>query len=136
MSIAIEFPLVDVNTKFGIIPTPLITILVLTQFGYQPYQFLFDTGADFTMLPRHMAEDIGLNIRNLQKSRSYGIEDKDIEVYIGNVKVKIGPEELKIRCLISEKDTTPFLLGRIDVFPRFNITFDNSRKKISFIPIR
>lgn len=132
---SIEFPLIDVNTKFGTIPTPLLTIFVLTKFGYQSYQFLFDTGADFTMLPRYMAEDIGINLKTLPQTRSYGIENKGIRVYIGNIKIKLGTEKLKIRCLFSEKDTTPFLLGRIDIFLHFNINFDNKRKKVSFMPI-
>lgn len=133
---SIEFPLSDVNTKFGVIPTPLLTIFVLTKFGYQSYQFLFDTGADFTMLPRYMAEDIGVNLQTLPQTRSYGIGDKGIKVYMSNIKIKIATEELKIRCLFSEKDTTPFLLGRMDVFSRFNISFDNRRKKVIFTPIK
>lgn len=132
---SIEFPLSNVDTKFGIIPTPLLTISVLTKFGYQSYQFLFDTGADFTMLPRYTAEDIGINLKTLPHTHSYGIENKGIKVYIGNIKIKLGAEELKIKCLFSEKDTTPFLLGRIDIFSHFNIIFDNKHKKVTFIPI-
>lgn len=129
---SIEFPLIDVNTKFGIIPTPLLTISVLTKMGYQGYQFLFDTGADFTMLPRYMAEDIGINLNTLPQVRSYGIEGRGIKVYIGNIKIKFAAEKLNIRCLFSEKDTTPFLLGRIDVFANFNIAFDNKHKRVIF----
>ena len=132
---SIVFPLSDVNTKFGTIPTPLLTISVLTKFGYQSYQFLFDTGADFTMLPRYMAEDIGVNTKTLLQTRSYGIEDRGINVFIGKIKVKFASEELTVRCLFSEKDTTPFLLGRIDIFTHFNIAFDNIHKKVTFTPI-
>jgi len=133
--VSIVFPLSDVNTKFGTIPTPLLTISVLTKFGYQSYQFLFDTGADFTMLPRYMAEDIGVNTKTLLQTRSYGIEDRGINVFIGKIKVKFASEELTVRCLFSEKDTTPFLLGRIDIFTHFNIAFDNIHKKVTFTPI-
>jgi len=133
--VSIVFPLSDVNTKFGTIPTPLLTISVLTKFGYQSYQFLFDTGADFTMLPRYMAEDIGVNTKTLPQIRSYGIEDRGINVFIGKIKVKFASEELTVRCLFSEKDTTPFLLGRIDIFTHFNIAFDNIHKKVTFTPI-
>jgi predicted aspartyl protease len=133
--VSIVFPLSDVNTKFGTIPTPLLTISVLTKFGYQSYQFLFDTGADFTMLPRYMAEDIGVNTKTLPQIRSYGIEGRGINVFIGKIKVKFASEELTVRCLFSEKDTTPFLLGRIDIFTHFNIAFDNIHKKVTFTPI-
>lgn len=132
---SIVFPLSDVNTKFGTIPTPLLTISVLTKFGYQSYQFLFDTGADFTMLPRYMAEDTGVNTKTLPQIRSYGIEDRGINVFIGKIKVKFASKELTVRCLFSEKDTTPFLLGRIDIFTHFNIAFDNIHKKVTFTPI-
>ena len=133
---SIQFPLSDVNTKLGVIPTPLLIIPVLTKFGYQSYQFLFDTGADFTMLPRYMAEDIGTNLKTLPQARSYGIEDRGIVVFIGHLTVKFAAEELSIRCLFSEKDTTPFLLGRMDIFSHFNVHFDNRRKKVTFIPIK
>ena len=132
---SIEFPLTDVNTKFGVILTPLLTLPVFTKFGYQSYQFLFDTGADFTMLPCYMAEDIGVNLKTLPQTCSYGIENRGIGVYIGKIKVKFATKALNIRCLFSEKDTTPFLLGRIDIFTHFNINFDNKHRKVTFAPI-
>jgi len=134
--VSIEFPLSDVDTRFGIIPTPLLTIPVLTKFGYQSYQFLFDTGADFTMLPRYMSEDLGINLKTLPKARTFGIEDKGITVFIGKLEVKFATKELTVKCLFSEKDTTPFLLGRMDIFTNFSINFDNIRKKVIFIPIK
>lgn len=133
---SIKFPLIDVHTKLGKIPTPLLTTSVLTKFGYQSYQFLLDTGADFTMLPRYMSEDIGVNLETLPQTHSYGIEDKGVKVYIGNIKIKLAAKKLKIRCLFSEKDTTPFLLGRIDLFTHFNITFNNKHKKVIFVPLK
>lgn len=133
---SIEFPLININTKFGIIPTPLLDVSVLTNAGYQLYQFLFDTGADFTMLPRYMAEDTGLNLKTLPQIRSMGIEGKGIIVYVGNIRIKVGTEELTILCLFSEKDTTPFLLGRMDIFLHFSINFDNKHKRVIFIPLK
>lgn len=132
---SIEFPLSEVHTKLGIIPTPLLTISVLTKSGYQRCQFLFDTGADFTMLPKYMAEDTGLKLSGLAQVRTFGIENKGITAHIGNIKIKIADTELKIRCLFSEKDTTPFILGRVGIFSHFNIFIDNRRNKIRFIPL-
>ena len=113
---SIIFPLTDINTKFGVIPTPLLNIPVLTKFGYQAYRFLLDTGADFTMLPKHMAEDIGVNLHTLPKVNSYGIENKPVKTYISNIIIKLADKNLEIKCLFSENDGTPFLLGRIDIF--------------------
>ena len=59
-----------------------------------------------------------------------GIEGRPILVYQGRLDVLIEHVGLSLRCLISESDATPFLLGRADFFSRFNITFDNSRRKI------
>lgn len=132
----IEFPLLHKRTNLGIIPDSLIPVDVLTKFGYQTLQFILDTGADFTMLPHHMADLIDINLSLCPKSRSYGIEGDGVGVYLSHINIKIGREKLKIRCLFTEQDTTPFILGRADIFSRFNITFDNQRRKISLRKIK
>jgi hypothetical protein len=42
----------------------------------------------------------------------------------------IGETELRIPCLFSSNDNTPYLLGRMGLFNHYNVTFDNRRKKI------
>lgn len=132
---SIELPLVNKRTRFGIIPDSLIPIEVLTRFGYQTLEFVLDTGADFTMLPYHMTEVIGIDLSKCPQGRSYGIEGNSVKVYASKIQIRIGHVELKVRCLFSEKENTPYLLGRADVFSTFDITFDNRGKKIKLTKI-
>ncbi|MBI5347086.1 MAG: retroviral-like aspartic protease family protein [Candidatus Aenigmarchaeota archaeon] len=84
--------------------------------GYRKFKFLIDTGADCIMLPKYLAKYIGINLNSCKKKRSKGIEGHGINVYVGKIQIKIGDEEFKARCLFSERDDTPFLLGRMDIF--------------------
>jgi len=77
-----------------------------------------------------MAEVIEIDLSTCPQSCSYGIEGDGIKVYASQIQIRIGQVELKVRCLFSEKETTPYILGRADVFSRFNIIFDNRNKKI------
>lgn len=129
-SVSITFPLKDKLTSLGIVPDPKITLLVLTKYGYEPFTFLLDTGADCTMAPASLAEDIGIDLQTCPIVHSWGIEGEGITTYAGKIKVMIGSEELEIKCLFSEKETTPYILGRMDIFSHFNITFDNANKVI------
>jgi len=134
--VSIEFPLINKRTSFGIVPDSLIPVEILSKFGYQTLQFILDTGADFTMLPHHMADVIGIDLTTCPQSISYGIEGDGVKVYMGKIQIKIGQVELKVRCLFSEKETTPYILGRADIFSTFNITFDNQNKKIRLSKIK
>ena len=133
---SIEFPLVNKRTSFGVIPDSLIPVEVLTKFGYQSLEFALDTGADFTMLPNHMVKVSNVDLSTCPQSRSYGIEGDGVKVYASQIQIKIGQVELKVRCLFSERETTPYIPGRADVFSRFNIVFDNRNKKIKLTEIK
>ncbi|MEW6619896.1 MAG: retropepsin-like aspartic protease [bacterium] len=127
---SIEFPLREKRTHLGVIPDPKIDILILEKSGYAPYRFLLDTGADCTMMPSSSAEDLGIDLEQCPIDRSYGIEGDGVKVYLSPITVKIGSHNLTIKCLFSEKENTPYLLGRMDIFSHFNITFDNEQKKL------
>mgnify|MGYP001562700439 CR=1 FL=1 len=129
-SVSITFPLKDKITSLGFVPDPKVTILVLTKYGYEPFTFLLDTGADCTMAPASLAEDIGIDLQTCPTVRSCGIEGQGMIAYVSKIKVMIGSHELEIKCLFSEKETTPYILGRMDIFSHFNITFDNANKVI------
>lgn len=129
-SVSIEFPLRDKITSIGIVPDPKITIHILTKFGYELFSFILDTGADCTMVPASLAEDIGIDLHQCPKARFYGVEGQGITGHVGKITIMIGSEELQITCLFTEKGRVPYILGRMDIFSRFNIIFDNSNKKI------
>ena len=129
-SVPIEFPLPEKRTRYGPLPDPKIPVLVRTRDGYRAYRFLLDTGADFSMVPFSMAEDLGIDVSGCPTDHCTGIEGRPLLVYHARIDLRIGEVELSLRCLISESDTTPFVLGRADLFSRFSITFDNRQKKI------
>ena len=126
----IEFPLPEKRTPFGLLPDPKITLHVKTRGGYLPYRFLLDTGADVSMVPFSMADDLGIDPARCPRDQCAGIEGRPVRVYRARMAVRIGHVDLTLGCLISESDSTPFLLGRADLFSRFNITFDNEHKRI------
>lgn len=131
----LEYPLNKIQTPLGIVADPTIPVEVLTKSGYRFFDFLLDTGADCTMLPKFIAHIIGVDLSKCKRTKSYGIEGKGITVYIGKIDIKLGIYLLKIKCLFSEEERTPFILGRIDIFSKFNIVFDNKYKKIRLTKI-
>lgn len=131
-----EFPIVEKKTNLGSLPDVKIPLHLHTKLGYQPVLFLLDTGADFTMLPKHLAEWLGIDLSTLPQNRSYGIEgNKGVIVWAGKIRVKICRHELEIRCLFSDNESCPYLLGRADIFSHFNILFDNANSKIKLTKI-
>lgn len=65
-----------------------------------------------------------------------GIEGEGISVRISKIDIKIGNTKLQIQCLFSPNETTPFILGRLGIFSRFNILFDNKHKQIKLTKIK
>jgi hypothetical protein len=134
LSASIEFPILPKVTVFGTIPDALIPAVLQTRRGPLPLQFILDTGADFTMLPHHMADLVGVDLKHASAGRSLGIEGKGVETWLGHIKVPIGPYLIPLRCLFSSNDETPYLLGRADLFSAFSIAFDTRRQKIRLTP--
>ena len=131
-----EFPTPNKVTNLGTIPDVKIPVALATKAGWQRVLFLLDTGADVTMLPKGIAEWLGIDLSSLPQDRSFGIEaGKGVRVWAGKIRVKICRHELVIRCLFSDNDACPYILGRADIFSHFTILFDNAGKKIRLTKI-
>ena len=134
---SVEFPFGTKVISLGRIADPVIPILVRTQRGYLPFDFLIDTGADCSMIPASIAEtELGVRLSQCPQDLFFGIEGTGVRVYRGSLSLKIGTHPLRVRCVFSTHEHCPLILGRMDVFRHFSITFDNCRNVIRFTKIR
>jgi hypothetical protein len=130
--VSIEFPLKDEFTTYGPLATPLIRLAYSTRYGWQDGWFLIDTGADFTTVPESLAEVVGIDLRACPKESIMGIEGHLIPARVGSLTLLFGGESFPIRCHFLKSERTPYLLGRMDVFSRFNIFFNNRSRRVVF----
>lgn len=128
---SIEFPYQYKIIAEGKIPEPIIQLPVKTKAGFGFIDFLVDSGADTTTLPLIWSEIFGFKIENKKPDWITGVEGGRIAAYPGEIEIKIGREKNKIRCLFVTSNILP-LLGRLDIWNKFSIIFDNKRQKIIF----
>lgn len=85
------------------------------------------------MIPASVAQtELGVNLSRSPQDIFFGIEGSGVRVYRGWLPLKIGNYPIRIRCVFSTHEHCPFILGRMDVFHHFSITFDNRRHVIRF----
>jgi hypothetical protein len=82
-----------------------------------------------------MATSIGVDLFKCPSSVSYGLTREPIKVYGVPIHIKIAKLEMEIRSLITDRNDTPFLLGRMDIFDQFTVTFDTSAGHILLKPL-
>lgn len=110
------------------IPYPIITIQLETIRGSRDYSFIMDTGADSLTLPKYMIKLLGIDKRKLKESKSQGIGKKLVKTWEGKILITFCRKAFTVYCSFTDNDVTPFLLGKENIFDKFNIIFDNDRE--------
>jgi len=128
-SVSIEFPLLYKQTPFGLLSDPKIPIEVKTLAGYRTYRFLLDTGADFSVVPRRLAQQVGLAWGTLPEAQMVGVGQGSVETRLGNLPVRLAHIEFTVHCLFVDTRIA-FILGRADFLERFALTIDHSQQRI------
>jgi len=131
VSTKIKFPLLFKKINFGKIADPVVDLPIKTTSGWHRLEFLVDSGADATSLPLEIVEFIGAKIDKRKKTIMGGVGGRGIKAYPSKIKIKLGDQELEIRCYFIESDVIP-LLGRTDFWDQFNLVFDNQKQEIVF----
>lgn len=112
---------------------PYIPVFLPTVAGWKDFDFIVDTGADFTTVPHRMGQVLGTDLKKCKQSQVGGIGGAVVKTWETEIEIKIKNYPVKIRCSIAQDDETPFLLGRIDLLDtRFSWHFDSRAKKIIF----
>jgi len=96
-----------------------------------------DSGASVSILAEGEARLLGLDLRRGQLTYSIVGDGSSIPVYVHRLPVHIGPCRLIAHVGFSPRLGVGFnLLGRQDIFTRFDVTFSDSRQRITFKPVR
>jgi hypothetical protein len=91
---------------------------------FYPY---IDSGADTSMFTRSDCELLGLTLYNGTFRSMSGIGHVSIPAYIHKVLMKIGEEKFQARVAFADSNEIPRLLGRLDIFKKFRIIFDETK---------
>lgn len=131
----IKFPFQYKEIDFGRIVDPVIPLPVLTPNGWEKFDFLLDSGADTTTLPFYFTKLIKAELSPDKKTIVDGVEGRGVAGHAGKIWIKFGQNVLTIRCYFIQSDIIP-LLGRLDVWDKFSIIFDNLKQEVIFETIK
>jgi hypothetical protein len=111
-----------------------VLLPVKASWGWQHLWFLVDSGADTVMLPTALGRSLGLAFDPSVKTKLFGIGKQAVFASPGEVTFKINGAEITARSYFVHSDDSVLLLGRLDMFERFSITFDRNTRTVVFDP--
>ena len=115
-SLSIKFPYYTKTIDESKIPDPRALIKVDTLKGPRLIKFLIDSGADTTVLPlARYGPSFKIDVSPKNKTEDSGI----------------AKDSFYVRCIFLESSTTP-LLGRLDIWSKYSLLFDDNKKESVF----
>jgi predicted aspartyl protease len=92
-----------------------------------------DSGASFTVLHTFEARRLGVNLKKCKKFVIVGASSRRIPVFLKKLKIKIGRTRFTTEVGFCRTLGGAFnLLGRQDVFQKFDVCFSDKRQRVSF----
>src|SRR3989338_6295645 len=94
--------------------------------GWVDVIMIVDTGADYTILPRFYAFDLGINLhKDCETYETFGIGGSERVYLLKNTKIKLGKWERFIPVGFLNRDDIPPLLGRQEFLEVFKVILVN-----------
>ena len=116
---------------FGTIKRPVAKAYIRDVHGnWVPCFIYIDSGADLTIIPYRFGLMLGLRLEG-PVEEVHGIGG-GIPIIIRRIELKIGDVIINARVGWSLREEVPFLLGRMDVFNKFDIEFREREEKVIF----
>ncbi len=91
-----------------------------------PILCLVDSGADYSYLSTEIADLLGIDLKNVNPQRSFGINGSPFICYPSQITVEIGGQRLLIPVHFSSQlsKAFPCILGQEDFFSQTRIIFE------------
>jgi predicted aspartyl protease len=116
---------------FGEVFEPIVKIPVFYPgTGYQKEDFLLDSGAVVSSLPREKAAELGFSLAKLPRSTFSGFGNTTSFAYKADLKILLGNQEITIPVVFTEAASTKAILGRSGFFESYNVYFNSKANKI------
>lgn len=124
----VKFHYVEYQGKF----LPIISIRLKNK-EWVKFRAFVDSGAAYSIFQAEMAEILGLKLEDGKETRVTVGDGSQIEVYIHQIKVDIAGQEFTASIGFSRHLGIGFnIIGRLDIFDRFKICFDETEKVVEF----
>lgn len=125
---AVKFSFENVGKSFfGTVYRPIakVSLKSIKTDVWSKTWMVVDTGADFTILPRYLSEDLNISLENdCIKDTTFGVGGEQI-IYLckRKIKAKIGFLQRDIPLAFFDSNEVPPLFGRLGSLETFNIEF-------------
>ncbi|OGK25204.1 hypothetical protein A3A46_01770 [Candidatus Roizmanbacteria bacterium RIFCSPLOWO2_01_FULL_37_13] len=124
----VKFPFEDNgDSPFGHIYRPVakVTLESPTTPNLISIWMVVDTGADYTIIPRHFSEKLRISLeRDCIKDITFGVGGNQTIFFLkSRITAKVGRMERKIPLAFFDNNEMPALLGRLGFLETFNTEF-------------
>ena len=130
----IEFPFIE--ERANIVPRilrPIARVKLTNKSIETTLDMYVDSGADITLIPYSVGIALGFRLEPDEEiKRIGGVGGGKISIVVRKVKMRINSEELEIRLAWCMSEDVPLILGRLDIFNKFDILFKEREKKTVF----
>jgi len=82
---------------------------------------MIDSGAVITLLNKDDCDLLGYQLTSGTPYKIKGIGGNEIQTYVHSIDMKVGDEPIKVRVAFSDSPKHALVLGRLDVFDKFEI---------------
>ena len=129
---SIEFEYRQEISPKGIIYRPVAKVALIGQNQRRLVEYLcIDSGADFTLIPYKIGLYLGLDTINRKVVEVQGVNGV-VGVIYHELTIEIEKYRFEIEVAWGQMEHIPLLLGRHNVFDKFEIIFREIEKKVIF----
>ena len=129
----IKFKYEHYRSSLGSMLRPMADIILQVDSQKVEVTMLIDSGADITMIPFRFGKALGLKQTLSDKIMEIkGVSGSGVSYILKKVTLRINGKLLNIRLAWALIEEVPLLLGRMDIFNKFKITFDENKGLIIF----
>jgi hypothetical protein len=130
---SMTFPYREERSKiFGTIYRPVARVKFKSDGEWIPEWMYVDSGADITLIPRSVGDLLGFEMNKRSIVDITGVGGGTVPVIVKEVTMGLGEEIFDARVAWALIEDVPPLLGRMDVFNKFEVIFKEEEREVVF----